>query len=328
MTRSVSPPPPEQGVPPAATSPAPKRATPPRPPGLFAVQGAAARRALRRLLATPLITLLSLLVIGFALMLPALGHVLLDNLRQFGHSNSGVPQISVFMAVAATPAEVSEIELRLKAAQAGPVRFVSRQEALETLKANPGMAEVIDSLPQNPLPDAFIVDPTVPLSQLDTLAQGFATWPKVAHVQLDSAWVKRFDAFLRLADMMVLLLGVVFAGGLMAVTFNTIRLQVLAQASEIEVCRLIGATDAFIRRPFLYFGGLQGLLGGMVAVWLTWIALSLLSGPVNELVTLYSGQFRMQFFTPLQALQLVATGGLLGWLGARISVGLALRSFD
>lgn len=304
----------------------PPRSAPPPRPGLFTHQASAAKRALKRMKESPLITLLSLLVIGFALMLPALGYTLLDNLRAFGHNNSGTPQISLFMQLDATEDDAVEIAKRLKAANLGEIRFVTRKEALENLKAADGMGDIIASLPRNPLPDAFIIDPTVPLTQLDKLAESFREWPKVAHVQLDSAWVKRFDAFIRLGNLLVTLLGGVFALGLMAVTFNTIRLQVLSQADEIEVCRLIGATDAFIRRPFLYFGCLQGLLGGVVAVAMTSAAMTLLSGPVAELVRLYGGDFRLHGLGLIPALLLVFFGMALGWLGARVSVGLALRS--
>jgi len=253
---------------------------------------AALRDALRRLVASPLNTLLSLLVIGIALALPSAGWVVLDNLRGITGSASGVQQVSIFMTLDASKKEVEEIESRLREARPGHWRFVPRDEALKRLQASEGMAEVIASLPKNPLPDAFIVEPedTQPDS-LERLAATFSGWPKVAHVQLDAAWVKRFDAFLRIGKLSIALLAGLLAGALVAVTFNTIRLQILAQATEIEVARLIGATDAFIRRPFQYFGALQGALGGLFAALLVSSAGLLLAAPVGELVTLYGGNF-------------------------------------
>lgn len=285
--------------------------------------------ALRRLVATPLNTLLSLLVIGIALTLPAFGYVALDNLRELGQSASGVQQISLFMDTAATKKDVAEIENRLRAVSTAKFTFVPRDEALKRLQKSDEMAEIVASLPRNPLPDAFIVEAadTGP-EGLEVLRQELASWPMVAHVQLDSAWVKRFDAFLRLGKLAVLLLAGLFGAGLVAVTFNTIRLQVMAQAAEIEVARMIGATDAFIRRPFYYFGALQGALGGLLAAALVLGALRLLSGPVGELAVLYGGSFILHAPDGIDVALLTGVGALLGWIGGQLSVSLSLRQFD
>jgi len=216
---------------------------------------AALRDALRRLAAAPLNTALSLLVIGIALTLPSAGWVALENLRTVAGGSSNSQQISIFLTLDAGKRDVGEIETRLRAAGAGSWHFVAKEDALKRLQATEGMAEIVASLPRNPLPDAFVVEPgDIRPEALEALAKTFAGWPKVAHVQLDSAWIKRFDAFLRIARLAMTLLAGLFAAALVAVTFNTIRLQILAQAAEIEVARLIGATDAFIRRPFQYFG--------------------------------------------------------------------------
>lgn len=285
--------------------------------------------ALRRLAATPFNTLLSLLAIGIALTLPAFGYVALDNLRELGRSASGVQQISLFMEVGASKAEVAAIENRLQALSTAKITFVPRDEALKRLKKSEEMTEIVASLPRNPLPDAFIVDPlnTAPAA-LEALRTEMAGWPKVAHVQLDSAWVKRFDAFLRLGKLALFLLAGLFGAGLVAVTFNTIRLQVMAQAAEIEVARMIGATDAFIRRPFYYFGALQGALGGLLAALLVLGALRLLAAPIGELAALYGGSFTLHAPEAGEVALLSCIGAMLGWLGAQLSVSLSLRHFD
>ena len=199
----------------------------------FAQHRAALASAFRRLWATPLNTLLSLLVIGIALTLPGLGYVLLDNLRDLGRTTSGVQQISLFMQLDASKKDVGDIENRLKQAATGKWRFVPKEAALKRMQTNEGMAEIVASLPRNPLPDAFIVEPTnVEPEALEILRKEIAGWPKVAHVQLDSAWVKRFDAFLKLGRLALWMLAGIFAAGLVAATFNTIRLQVMAQAAE------------------------------------------------------------------------------------------------
>ena len=201
---------------------------------------AALRDALRRLAASPLNSALSLLVIGIALTLPTAGWVVIENLREVTQGTSGIQQISVYMVIDADKRAISDIESRLRVAKAGVWRFVAKEDALKRMQASEGMAEIIASLPKNPLPDAFIVEPvdTRPES-LEQWARVFSAWPKVAHVQLDSAWVKRFDAFLRIGKRVVTLLALLFAGALVAVTFNTIRLQILGQAAEIEVSKLI-----------------------------------------------------------------------------------------
>ena len=293
---------------------------------LLAQHFAALQGALRRLVAAPLNTVLSLLVIGVALALPTAGWLVIDNLGAITGSASGVQQISIFMAIDASKKEVGEIESRLTAAKPGNWRLVSRDDALKQLQAAEGMAEVVASLPRNPLPDAFVVEPVDTQPQaMERLAKTFAGWPKVAHVQLDSAWVKRFDAFLRIGKLSITLLAGLLGGALVTVTFNTIRLQILAQAAEIEVAKLIGATDAFISRPFHYFGALQGAFGGLFAALLVALGGQLLAAPVDELIALYGGSFVLHGLSAAHVGALMAIGGALGWLGAQLSVAIHLR---
>lgn len=292
----------------------------------FTQHANALRDAARRLVATPLNTLLALLVIGVALALPSAGYVALDNLRALVGSASGSPQISLFLQLDATRKDITEIDNRLREAQPGAWRFVPRDEALQRLQASAGMAEIVASLPKNPLPDAFIVEPadTQPAA-MEALAATFAEWPKVEHVQFDSAWSKRFDAFLRIGKLVVTLIAGVFAAALVAATFNTIRLQIMANAAEIEVARFVGATDAFIRRPFQYFGALQGGCGGLLAAALVYAGGQLLTAPVSELAALYGGDFVLRGLSPANIGALAGVGAALGWLGAQLSVAIHLR---
>lgn len=284
--------------------------------------------AATRLWSSPLNTLLSLLVIGIALTLPAAGYLLIDNLSQLSGSASGVQQISLFLKMDAGAKEQADIESRLKTLNPGSWRFVPREEALKHLQASEGMADIVASLPRNPLPDAFIVDSNEKTPEgLENQRKTFAGWPAVAHVQLDSAWARRFDAFLRLGKLTVTLLAVVFGAGLIAITFNTIRLQVVSHAAEIEVARLIGATPAFIRRPFSYFGALQGALGGVLAALLVTLGFKLLNTPISQLAALYGSQFALSGPSAPEILFFILIGGVLGWLGAQLSVILSLGQF-
>ena len=292
----------------------------------FSQHFAALRQALRRLLNSPLNTALSLVVIGVALALPLAGWVVLDNIQQIAGNASSVKEISLFMDTGASEKETVEIEKRLQDTNVGKWRFIPREEALKQLQATEGMSEIVTGLEKNPLPDAFIVEPSDTRTEAqESLAALFRGWPAVAHVQIDSAWSRRFDAFMQIGRMSVSILAALFAGALVAVTFNTIRLQILAQATEIEVARLIGATDAFIRRPFSYFGALQGALGGLFAIALIIACGHYLAEPVRELLALYGGTFAPKGLSQLQALQVTGAGTLLGWLGAQISVAIHLR---
>jgi cell division transport system permease protein len=282
----------------------------------------AGSQALRRLASTPLNTLLGALVLGIALALPAGGQMLLANFQRLAQRIAATPQISVFMALDAAKSDVAEVESRLrKHALTREVRLVQREDTLKRFKENEGLAEVIESLPRNPFPDAFVVVPRdeVPAA-LEAMRETFAKYPRVEHVQLDSAWVKKLDALLRLAHLAVTLLAAVLGVALVAVTFNTIRLQVLTQREEMEVSRLLGATDAYIRRPFLYFGALQGLAGGCVA-WLAVLgATFLLRGPVGEVAGLYGIEFSLHILPLPETALLFGLAALLGWLGAWLSL--------
>jgi cell division transport system permease protein len=282
----------------------------------------AGAQALRRLASTPLNTLLGALVLGIALALPAGGEMLLANFQRLAQRVAATPQISVFMALDAGRKEVAEVESRLrKHAQTREVRLVPRDETLKRLKESEGLGEVIESLPRNPFPDAFVVVPRAETPELlEAMRAEFAKYPKVEHVQLDSAWVKKLDALLRLARLIVTLLATVLGVALVAITFNTIRLQILTQRDEIEVSRLLGATDAFIRRPFFYFGALQGLAGGLVA-WLAVLgATLLLRGPVGELAGLYGIDFSLHILPLADSALLFGLAALLGLAGAWLSL--------
>lgn len=278
-------------------------------------------QALGRLAGQPVGTLLSALVMGIALSLPAGGYLLLDNVASLARGVSGTPEISVFLETAAGKADAAEIEKRLRAEpELASFRFVPRDEALQQL-ASGGLGDVLGGLNANPLPDAFVVtlrseDPVL----FDALAAQMRAWPKVAHVQLDSSWVKRLHALLGLGRSAVLMLAGLLGFALVIVTFNTIRLQIMTQRSEIEVSRLLGATDPFIRRPFYWFGGLQGMLGGLVALGAVHLGVRALSAPVAALADTYGAVFALAGPQWPEAVAIVLFATFLGWLGAEISV--------
>jgi len=285
---------------------------------------------LARLARAPLGAALNILVIGIALSLPVGLYVVITNLQASSHQLAAEPQVSAFMALDASRAEVAQIETRLKQnPRVQRFRFVPRDQALQELKQASGLADAVDSLPQNPLPDAFVVNARDSTPQaLEALRDEIRQWPRVVHVQLDAAWARRLDAALRLGRLAVAILGALLALALVAVTFNTIRLQVLTQRDEIEVIKLIGATDAFIRRPFLYFGALQGCAGGIVAWLIVSGGVSLLNHNLGELSHVYATLIQLKHLSLGDSLSLLIFPAALGWFGAWLSVGRHLALIE
>lgn len=278
-------------------------------------------QALMRLLRHPLGTLLSALVVGIALSLPAAGYLLLDNIGGLARGVSGTPEISLFLVQEATDVDVAAIERRLSGNDmVASYRYVSRDEALHQLEKS-GLGDVLGGLASNPLPDAFVVnvrgdDPGV----YENMQAQLREWDKVEHVQLDSAWVQRLHALLGLGKSAVLLLAGLLGFALVIVTFNTIRLHILTQRHEIDVSRLLGATDPFIRRPFYWFGSLQGLLGGLVALGTVCLTIEALNAPVESLAVTYGAVFALSGPNFQQSTAILGFAAFLGWLGSVISV--------
>ena len=284
---------------------------------------------LARLAGNPLATLLNVTVIGVALALPLGGYMLLQNLGSVTRQVTGNPQVNLFLASDAGKADVAALEIRLKQIPGvRAVRFIPREQALEGLKRSQNMADVIATLQTNPLPDAFVLETGGSAAELEKLESELKTLPKIAHVQLDSAWVKRLESLIALGRTAVSILATLLASGLVAVTFNTIRLQILTQKDEIEVSKLIGATDAFIRRPFFHLGIVLGALGGLAALAIVYLCRFILNRSILELAQLYGSDFRLAFFGLSDCLALLAFAAFLGWLGAYMSVSRHLAAIE
>jgi cell division transport system permease protein len=267
-------------------------------------------------------SLLSVLVIAIALSLPVGLYIGLSQLQSFSRQLSSDPQVSIFLALDADSRDAAAIGQKLRSdPDVGDYRFIARAQALSDLKRSTGMSDVLDNLEHNPLPDAFVITARGNRPQtLERLRDEAKGWPKVAHVQLDSEWARKLDAALRLGRTAVAVLGVLLAAALVAVTFNTIRLQILTRREEIELSKLIGATNPFIRRPFLWFGALQGLAGGLVAWSIVALAVYLLNRDIAALAALYSVSFWLAGLSLPDAASLLGWSALLGWLGAWLSV--------
>ena len=286
--------------------------------------------AIKRLTRTPTGSLLSIAVIGIAFSLPAGIYVLLENLQSLSGQFSGAPQLSLFLKLDADSEAVAEIESRLKQhPDVGRFTFIPKGAALEQLKQSNDWGDVMDGLERNPLPDAFVLSTrNISPERLEALRTELVKLPQVEHAQLDSAWAKRLDALLKLGRAGVLMLAALLSFSLVAVAFNTIRLQIMTMRDEIEVSKLIGATRGFIRRPFLYFGAIQGAIGG-AAAWLiiSW-GIHMADEQLKHLMNLYEVNFRLYHLSLDDSLSLLLLSALLGWIGAWLSVTYQLGRIE
>lgn len=271
--------------------------------------------------------LFNVLVVAIALTLPFAGVTLLDNVRPMSEQLSVDPEISVFMK-GETQREQSQAlagKLRSIAGANAKIVFIPREKALETLKDKSGLADVLGALGENPLPDSYVlqlqnVTSTKEAAHIDQIADQLRAIPEVDTVQVDSAWVKRLAALLGVLRLMLLLLALTLGTVVIAVVFNTIRLQVLTQREEIAVSKLLGATDGFIHRPFYYTGALLGLCAGAVALGAVALSLRPLNTAIGEFARLYASEFQLAALPPIDIAALLAISAGLGLVGAMLSV--------
>jgi len=295
----------------------------------FAAHRQACAATVARLTGAPLASLLNVTVIGTALALPLGFYVLLVNVQGLARDYSPQPQVSIFLARDATTTDVQGITQQLQARKdLLKFRFVPRAEALSTLQSRAGLADIIAGLDQNPLPDAFVVHGGRDAAALEALKTEFSRWPKVADVHVDSDWARRLDQLLALGRYAVLILAAALALALIAITFNTIRLQILTQRDEIEVTKLIGATDSYIQRPFLYLGSMIGAIGGAVAWLMVWGALLFFNGQLLPLAELYGIPLQLAHLNSADSLATLGFAAGLGWLGAWLSVRRHLNAYN
>ena len=284
----------------------------------------------KRLIATPLASLLSIIVMGIALSLPAGIYILMQNLQAFSGQTASSPQMSLFLKLDTPQASIEKIQQRLEEnPQILTIQFIPKDAALQQLQQSNGLTDIAASLARNPLPDAFVIHTQENSTEaLEQLRLAMQKWPEIEHVQFDSVWIERWNALLELGRFAVLMLAALLSAAIIAIMFNTIRLQILTKRDEIELSKLIGATDSFIRRPFLYFGALQGLAGGATAWLIMALAIRILNEQLVSLSQLYGIDLQLQPLTTEDSISLLLFSGWLGWLGARISVASHLWQIE
>lgn len=299
--------------------------------GYLAHHQSSARDSLQRMLAAPLQSLMTWLVIAVALALPAALLVCLDNVQSLGQRWDGAPQITVFLNPKIQDKAIADLQRRLAAnADIATVSYVSAAEALKEFEAESGLGNALRSLDTNPLPPTLLLNPTPQAAPaaLTALGDNLRQQAQVDDVVFDRAWVERLQQILALGEQLVLALGGLLALGVLLVIGNTIRLSIESRRDEIVVVKLVGGTDAFVRRPFLYTGFWYGLGGGVLAMLLLAVLLLLLTSPVAALANSYQSDFTLRGLGFSGGLLLAVSGALVGWLGAWLAVGRHLGDIE
>lgn len=279
--------------------------------------------SLEKLLSTPASSLLTWLVIAIALTLPGALYMAVNNMQQLSGHFEASGQMTVFLAT-----DISEVDssaLRLKIASLDDVNkvdYISPAQALEEFTQYGGISEALSFLDENPLPAVLLVEPPLGIgkNELDRLVAQLKTFDQVDSVQVDMAWVERLLALLALAQRLVAVVGVLLALAIVLVVGNTIRLSIAARTEEIRVIKLVGGTNAYVRRPFLYSGFWYGAIGGILAWLMLGLCWILLQGPVSDIAALYGADFYLQPLPFTPACLLIFSASLLGLIGSWWSV--------
>ncbi len=288
--------------------------------------------SLGRLWQQPFATMLTIVVIGIALALPACLHVLVQNVRVASGGWNSALDISVYMKPNASLDQAKRAAERIRQRRdVDEVTLIEADVALAEFRRNSGFGAALDALKNNPLPHALVVRPDAEYREagrVQALSNELKKIDGVDIVQLDTEWVSRFNAILDVIRRGVFLAAVLFALGILVIIGNTIRLDIENRRGEIEVTKLVGGSDAFVRRPFLYNGVWYGLAGGLTAGLIVATVVAVLSAPVQRIAGLYGSQFELQGVGIAGWIALLLGGALLGWLGSFIVATRELREIE
>jgi cell division transport system permease protein len=278
--------------------------------------------SLGRVARRPWSTLLTIGVMAIALALPLGLWLVLGNVARFSGDVQRSRQISVFLKTDVDDAQAQALARTLGArADIGAVQLRTPQQGLAELRAR-GLGEAIDAVGSNPLPSVLVVTPR---GDETLLAGSLQRLPEAELVQHDALWRQRLDGWLRFGLRVALVLGALLGLGALLVVGNTVRLDIQSRREEIGVLQHLGATDGFIRRPFLYLGTWYGLASGVLAIGLLTLAATALRAPLAELAASYGSRFMLQGLDPATAAAVVVGATALGWVGAGLVAGHYLR---
>ena len=279
----------------------------------------------------PVATSMTLLVIGIALLLPAGLFVILKNVEQVSGEWQHANRISLFLQDEISDKRGEQLAEQL---QTWPdivdVSFQSAQQSLNEFREISGLESLLDTLPKNPLPAVIIIEPEEAQQQeaIEALLKRLDALPEVDLAQLDMQWLQRLRSINETGQRGISILAILLSLSVLLVIGNTIRLAILNRQTEIRVIKLVGGTNTFVRRPFLYTGMWYGFLGGVLAWIALLISLLIISGPIDELAALYDSQFTLKWFGGQMLFALPICGLLLGVMGAWLAVSRHLNAIE
>ncbi|MDH5395583.1 MAG: permease-like cell division protein FtsX [Gammaproteobacteria bacterium] len=288
--------------------------------------------SLGQLMRAPISTLMTCMVIGIALALPTGLHVLLKNVQQLSGGWESTTQISVFLKTTISEQQGENLKEDIRHwPEVKSVQYISREKALKEFQNLSGFGDALKALNSNPLPSVLVVKPIFSENGekiTQTLLSKLKQLRQTDKAQLDMQWIRRLYAIMDIVERGVQILGFLLALAVLLVVGNTIRLAIQNRRKEIVVMKLIGGTDAFIRRPFLYTGFWYGLFGGIIAWLLVTFTILSISSPIEKLTALYQNQFELNNVSFLTTLVLLAVSIFLGLLGSWFAVGRHLREIE
>ncbi|HXO63964.1 MAG TPA: permease-like cell division protein FtsX [Steroidobacteraceae bacterium] len=288
--------------------------------------------SLGRLSRSPLATLLTLLVIALALALPAALRLLVTNAQAATGNFANAIELSVYLKSDVPLAKGKQLAAAAQQrADVAQVQLISAEQGLEDFRRYSGFGDALAALKENPLPNMLHVRPRPEYTSsaaLEALRHYFTAWPEVDLVEVDSQWVMRFNAILDVLRQLLLIAAALLGAGVLAVVGNTIRLEIAGRRAEIEVTKLVGGSNSFVRRPFLYTGVLYGLGGALLAWGIVALAIAVLDESVANLARLYGSRYVLTGPSLEEVGVLLGAGVVLGWLGAWLSATRHLRSIE
>jgi cell division transport system permease protein len=288
--------------------------------------------SLGRMVNQPFATVMTMGVVAVALALPLFLNLFLTNVRSATGNWNEAFDLSVYMDKRAGAVRTATLAKQLRQrGDVAAVRVITADQALAEFRNDSGFGKALDALSENPLPDTLIVTPTLAASTPQgtaALKGAIAAMPDVQSVQLDTEWVKRLHAMLDILRRVVLLTGGLLGAGVVLIVGNTIRLDILNRRAEIEVMKLVGASDGFARRPFLYSGIWYGLGGGLMALILVGVAAAVLARPVESLAKLYGSQFRLRGLGFTTGVLVLGLAACLAWLGSWLAATRHIRGIE
>ncbi len=286
--------------------------------------------SLKQLKQTRLSSFMTVMVIGVAFSLPSCLWVILSNAKTVTRNWQHTTQMSLFLQKAISQEQEQVLLKRVRANRYVQfANYISPKEGLRTLEEQTGMIDVLEKLHENPLPAVIEVHPVFKSSKkVEHLVKELESYDGVDSVKIDMQWLLRLDSMVVLAEHGATGLMALFAMAVVLVVGNTIRLNIQNRRKEIEVLKLIGATNRFIRRPFLYFGILYGFLGAMTAWVVVGLFVAWVKGAALHLASLYHADFVLKALGTSSALYLLVGGMFLGFLGARIAIYKQIKAFD